>query len=963
MYEPKVLAENMWVLWWNLWIAAWAPQLWHAFITFWFSLIQPIKWGFWLSPDNIAVSMNFLSGIFVLLFSLGTIREVINFFDKKLKDIKNWELIKNMSFYSGWFWMLLWLTSGMWAFLVFVDNKTDLWVMAMTILAILSGIIFINYIQDHKEKKLALGSEFSKYIVVSWLFFTIASMSKPTAFLDIAIFGLLLLGFWFNRIMAAGAWISIMWLMWVMQIWNAFDFISVGLGKVLVLIGWVVFVLWLLLVILQSFKDKKIYIKNIILWALSFAISLLLLKWPTLLYKQVLNGDFGVSNFAKWLLMWYVDTQTQSKDQDNINIKLLAQVDDPQALEQQNQADTEILEQDAMPIYNMPIQECKLQQFSQEDLQKNLREAVSSNEDVGRYVWYWWKEVKKTRWLNLSYHILKIFYSKNNQCYGINADAKLLCKNSSAIDNFDIKTLNQILPQLKKDSEAYNILDEAMQEFGQKWYTESSNYNPQEFRDYTVALRQYYQNHSIKTQVESINIPYRYVVPFNVVYNRSLQNLSSYYTDIWFVWMIMFVFIVLALIYWFIQKNKNLITLSVITIIWWAIRWLIWWGIVWYGIWLIMWSTMLFAIFIKELREYSHDESEKNILWAIIVLIWLRGFIQFGLNFIRISSQWAGGPFLWYRMNVGNVYQLNESLQWQEVLKYSYWWKDVFDLQFPHYNRFMDLVIDRPDSDGVLIAGTYIQYFLKNQHNIQWDGMLSWFREKTSDNDVCKSYQRLKDENMKYFVIDPNIWTVVMWEGNESLFHRFFAKVDPIDNTIQDHWALSMISNMVKNGYMKLIYSNNIWAKYAYSLDDETLQQYFGQMDDDQLIFTRTKLAVARFFPDVNELVQFIAEIFSQRMMNGQAIWDLADIIWKEVDEAKLLSIAQVYIQQKALTEDLQNEISKLSQDERSVLSQYLWIYNILQAWNQDQYSQTLNSLLWQSLGWGSQLIVFELVD
>jgi len=39
-------------------------------------------------------------------------------------------------------------------------------------------------------------------------------------------------------------------------------------------------------------------------------------------------------------------------------------------------------------------------------------------------------------------------------------------------------------------------------------------------------------------------------------------------------------------------------------------------------------------------------------------------------------------------------------------------------------------------------------------------------------------------------------------------------------------------------------------------------------MSDDQIIFLRTKLAVARFFPDANQLIQFIADSFSQRVIN-----------------------------------------------------------------------------------------------
>ncbi|MEI8091071.1 MAG: hypothetical protein WCG98_02210 [bacterium] len=56
-----------------------------------------------------------------------------------------------------------------------------------------------------------------------------------------------------------------------------------------------------------------------------------------------------------------------------------------------------------------------------------------------------------------------------------------------------------------------------------------------------------------------------------------------------------------------------------------------------------------------------------------------------------------------------------------------------------------------------MIAGTYIQYFLKNQHNLVNDGMLNRFWEQTSDGNECKSYQRLQARNIKYLVIDPNI--------------------------------------------------------------------------------------------------------------------------------------------------------------------------------------------------------------
>lgn len=88
--------------------------------------------------------------------------------------------------------------------------------------------------------------------------------------------------------------------------------------------------------------------------------------------------------------------------------------------------------------------------------------------------------------------------------------------------------------------------------------------------------------------------------------------------------------------------------------------------------------------------------------------------------------------------------------------------------------------------------------------------MLNRFREETSDGNMCKSYQRLRDENLKYLVIDPNIGTVVMGEGNESLFNRFFAKKDPVTGKIQEDGAISTLVKLRNAGYVTLFSTNNL---------------------------------------------------------------------------------------------------------------------------------------------------------
>jgi hypothetical protein len=124
MYHPKVISENATRLWseYNS-----APPLWISYIAFWFSLIQPIKSRFRLGPDTFGVHMNFMSAIFVLLFGIGLIVECTQFLIKNLKktdEEKEW--IQQILVWTGRFFIIMRLTSGMGAFLVFIDNKTDL---------------------------------------------------------------------------------------------------------------------------------------------------------------------------------------------------------------------------------------------------------------------------------------------------------------------------------------------------------------------------------------------------------------------------------------------------------------------------------------------------------------------------------------------------------------------------------------------------------------------------------------------------------------------------------------------------------------------------------------------------------------------------------------------------------------------------------------------------------------------
>ena len=814
----------------------------------------------------------------------------------------------------------------MWAFLVFVDNKTDLWVMALTMLWMLSGFIFLNYDRQQKNKH---NKNTIKYIIISGIFFALAVMAKQTAFIDIVLFGLLLVSLWINSIIAIWLGITVVWITGILQIANAIDLISPSVW-VRVAIIWLLITAWgfVYAYFQKQFKNLKNISINIWYWILGIVVSLLLFKWTHIAYYQIKNHDFSIWNFAKSILL----------------------ADSWQNIDLQKEIDQEYKTKDINP------ETCAIMTFDQEELEKDKKEAIVWNEDVWRYVGYWRKDFEKSNWLNLWYYMLKMIFPKDDACYWFNKNAKILCKNSDLVLSFNIPGLIWLLNDLDENSESYKVLEKSLQDAEAKWQVESIN----DYRDQALAIKQYYEDHSIKTQAGIISIPYRYIIPLNISFNRSLQNLSSYYTDIGFVRLFTMVFIILGLIYWILKKDKTLVSISSITILWRAIRRMIGWWILRYWLGLVIWTILASIIYIKELIDDKSKQNNLNLLYLFLILFTVWSVIQLFFNFIRISSQWAGGPFARYKTNTWKAIEIDDSFQQKEVITSSYTRKDVFDLQFPHYNKFIEKTKDRADEDWVLIAGTYIQYFLHNQRNITMDGMLWMLREEMSDNNSCKTIHRLKQKNIKYLVIDQNIWTVWMWEWNETLFHRFFAKLNANADKIDSHWVISMLIKMSQEWYLNLINTNNLGTKYAIEVEDQLFKEYFG--NDIDLILTRSKLAVARYFADSNNYVNFVANVFAQRIWNGKAIWDMADVFGKIIDENKVMNIAFELLSSWQITqEQLKLYTTNLTQDERLILMQYINLVNLTKN-NNNNFQEAINSILAQSLWWSSQVMVFELI-
>jgi len=956
MYLPKVWSLHNGAFWQNG-PGNWFVGLWHAFIAFWFSLIKPLG-NSWLAPDTIAVAMNFLSGVLVLIFGLWLTKEVIDFFvAKKYLVSKKATIFKSIVFFLWWFILLLWLTSGMWAFLVFVDNKTDLGVMAMTVLAMLSGFVFLFYLKEHKDGGRKLNKEWIKYLLISWFMFALASIAKQTAFFDMALFGLLLIGLWFGILFGIWWWVFLLGFLWKLSFGNTKDFISAdsSLAIWLMIIWTVIIGFWFVNMFLkkrsQAQKTHSVkLLKYFGIWVIWLIATFVIWKGPGVIYQNIVVSDgFSIGTMAKQFIFSI-----------KVPTYLLAMSGDEDKLSLQSIIDQRNLEKNTKTVA-----QCNAINYTEEELHANLKEVPKKNEDVWRYVWYGWKEFKQSeKVFGLWYGILRTFFHIDGKCYAFSRDVKSLCVASSAIDSFDVKKLRELQSGLDHMWNSYKLLTIALDEFDMMGYKEDEPQLAKLMRDEIINIRQYYQWNSVLVLENSIKVPYRYVVPLNISYNWSLQNLSSYYTDIGFVWLFAMMFILLSIIYALFARKYKLVLLSAITLIGWILRWAAWWGIMWYGMWLIMWTALVFVTWIVDLLFTSEHEKKGTFVY-VYVLIWLfvaRGLIQFMFNLVRISSQWAGGPFARYKMWVGEVIEISPDLQQIKVSKHWYTSDDVFDLQFPHYNWVMKYLKDRNEEDGVLIAGTYLSYFLDKQENLKYDGMLTNFWKNASDNDSCKTYQRLKNQNTKYIVIDPNIGTVVMWEWNETLFDRFFAKRDPVTGLIEEHGAISMLVQLKKDWFVRLLKTNNLGAKYAFSLSDDAFKSVFGEMDDSKLLFLRAQLSIARFFPNSQQLMWFIAETFSQRVQNGEAVGDIADVYGKIIDEEKVSILAKNFLSKKSNPYQMQQDIETLTQGERLILSQYLGIYNMKQT-NSQSFQSMVNQLMQTSLAGSSQLIVMELVN
>ena len=909
MAIPRMYVNNHGVLWAdNIWWFGSTVQSYLWYVSYFMWIFTSFGGKFWISPDTAGVVMNFLPAIYTILVFLALLQAFAQWFgDDADNSTKLW-------FDIGRFGILQWMTSGMWAFLVIVDNKSDFGIMFLGGMWLLFGMRYIlsdkgNIIDDKSDNSNNIYNRYN--LTFSAVMFALAIVSKATALFDAMNFGLLLGGLYFGYFIFAWLVFLILWWLSYSGLNGVSNFISKFAGNISGGIWLILSIFWLENIV-KNIKSMW----RILSWIFVLLLSIFLLKWPSMLYSNYkANGSIQPSVIKSIFL---AANEIPLPSNNNIT-------------------DPKVCTLWAVWYSKAP------------QLYTELKDVKSDgySEDVGRYVWFGQKEFDAWGfWW---------FVLPNKTCITINNTARNLCNNNNKLN------ISLAQDMLKSDSYDNEFLSGVISYYNkQKNIQTSGSLN----QDINKKLTDYITDKTIYIDAGKIWVPYKLLLPLNVSFNRSLQNLSSYYTDIWLFWIFAWIVILVWFVYSIATRNKKLLLTTGITLAGWIYWIFVWWGIVRYGIGMISWTVisvaMTFDTMINNEEEETKSSNISNRSYIYLMIIILYGLVQIFLNFTRISSQNTWWVFTQYKFSNGMVNETANTLETKNVKKFPYKANDIFNLQFPIYNKILTQVNGDNEAGkmdyNILIAGTYSKYFVNNWANIYDDWFLALVAKWFSDWDQCKSYLRLKDKKLKYMIIDPNIASIVMWWWNSSLMDRFFAKIDSETNKITQDWAFTMLSKLNTNNYISLYYTNVIPTKYAYILSDVDFAKYFGITDKDKIILARAKLATLRFWPNEgNDLAAKTIAILKDRILNGEWYYDLADMFGKIVDKTKVQPVIVKMLAWWLSQNDLP-AMSWLTDDERVVLSQYYGIYQQVKWWSDEALTNTIR----QSLQWGSQVIVFE---
>ena len=952
MFIPRVLGIYNWYPW-NI---DFRPDL---YIWYWLlAWLYKLGGWTWFAPDTWMIVFNFLWGLLSLFFGFMLVSTLVRFVSGSPS-----EKFKSSLLLVLWYVLVLArLTSWNGAFLVFVDNKTDLAVLSFVILWLFLALYALWQIKlKHINKKQILF-----FVFLSWFFFAIANLIKPTATFDFfettIVFTILEIGF----LLVIALILFVVGLLSLLNFRGFDKAVSPIWSKTLF---WSGFILGIANTIWAFFK-KRFQLLVLLVFIVSFILTLVFTK-----------GIFGLVQIAHW--------EKIVKKPVTIASSLIMASD-------------------------LPVQP---QNELTGSLYKNLKKVIGSsyNEDNGRYVGYGSKNFWNVWW---SFIVPDIF--KNKICVGFKnvkcANKIDLNKNKDLLNNLVLQiynnksetsfndyvawlldlaikksSLDQVAQQLnvstdqptwKIKKEVFKKLAENVQNKTLLDLKKSLSSGKLNFESLPVFLQTNINKELINQLntsgyvISSVSIPYKYLVPFNVVFNWSLQNLSSYYTDIGIVWLVLFFVVIFALFYGvylifkgILEKSptlqydwKLIFAFAFATLIWWTIWYFVASGIIWYNIGWIIWLIITTLIFL------SKWEDKNILLWVIFVVSVLSIF----LNLIRISSQGWGEIQNWYRSSVGYVYNYklaNGGIMPEKELKIPYNFDDVFHLQFNMYKWPIKAINNRTPNQMAIIGWTYMRYFVKNQNKILWDQFLMWLWRMGSDNNPENTYKRFKDNGLTDIVIDPNIATVVMGTWNISLWYRYFGKVDKNWN-ITEKGVLPMFVDLASKWYLKYWFTNNLGIKYALSVSDDEFKKATGITDPKKIRELRYYLTAFRFFPrdivfDINdknvaqkmysEWLDALYKIFLYRLQKALK-WDTLDLA------SDLMDINWYYIPnlKQVLINWLDpSKFDTLSVDDKSLIIQLLNILN--SAKQQSNLPMIVNKILSSSLNSRAQLLFVKI--
>jgi len=202
-----------------------------------------------------------------------------------------------------------------------------------------------------------------------------------------------------------------------------------------------------------------------------------------------------------------------------------------------------------------------------------------------------------------------------------NDTAKILCETEQQWNSKDAQQIRSVQERIDTNDEAYTLLGQLIDMSA----GDASGTVLAQQADIITKLDGLMQNNSVRVveegDMKTIYFPYRYLNIFNITFNRSLQNLSSYYTDIGVIWLLLIVSSVLGLVYGLVRRQRVLSAMSMVTLCGRLIRRFIGGGILWYAIGIIAWTILSFVVYLSYLLGDEDDLTKALSITLLVVFV------------------------------------------------------------------------------------------------------------------------------------------------------------------------------------------------------------------------------------------------------------------------------------------------------------------------------------------------------